>query len=334
MKSRLTVLLFIFFVIDGSAQDIHFSQFDFTPLNINPAQTGNFNEASRWIINYRSQWYTLDQGIKTLGLSYDAHFKNNEDLSGGIEFLYDRSGDIRYSTARILFSASYRLNWLNHQVFLGFQGGWSLRQFDWSGVTTPAQWDNFAGYFNSDLPNPEPNTGESTNFPLINTGIVYRTRLAGNMLTEIGLSAFNMNQPNDAFYSDNKLPLSLSVQGKINIPIRGKLQLEPLIIYRNQSHANYILTGVQAKIEVPENNNRIEFLKPGLLIRSGYRRNIDAVVAQLVINLYNKEIALAYDINISELQPATRLQGAFEIHFIYYGISKLINPANIPCNRQ
>ncbi|MEM6697047.1 MAG: type IX secretion system membrane protein PorP/SprF, partial [Bacteroidota bacterium] len=39
-----------------SAQDIHFSQIGYSPLNLNPALTGIFEGDMRFTGNYRQQW--------------------------------------------------------------------------------------------------------------------------------------------------------------------------------------------------------------------------------------------------------------------------------------
>ena len=40
----------------SKAQDIHFTQWMFSPLNLNPAETGRFDGDYRVVGNYRSQW--------------------------------------------------------------------------------------------------------------------------------------------------------------------------------------------------------------------------------------------------------------------------------------
>ncbi|HNM24595.1 MAG TPA: type IX secretion system membrane protein PorP/SprF, partial [Saprospiraceae bacterium] len=41
------------------AQDIHFSQFYMSPLNLNPAMTGVMNCNHRIVANYRNQWSSI-----------------------------------------------------------------------------------------------------------------------------------------------------------------------------------------------------------------------------------------------------------------------------------
>ena len=55
------------------AQDIHFSQFYMSPLNLNPALTGIMNCNMRVSSNYRNQWSSVlkADAFKTYNVSYD-----------------------------------------------------------------------------------------------------------------------------------------------------------------------------------------------------------------------------------------------------------------------
>ena len=74
---RLKHFLVICFAVLGSfalnAQDIHFSQFYMSPLNLNPALTGVMNCNVRLVANYRNQWASVlkSNAFKTYSVSYD-----------------------------------------------------------------------------------------------------------------------------------------------------------------------------------------------------------------------------------------------------------------------
>ena len=55
------------------AQDIHFSQFYMSPLNLNPAMTGVMNCTQRFVANYRNQWASVlkADAYTTYSVSYD-----------------------------------------------------------------------------------------------------------------------------------------------------------------------------------------------------------------------------------------------------------------------
>lgn len=80
------------------AQDIHWSQFEYAPLQLHPAQTGLFNGNYRVAANYRSQWFDVPVAYRTVAVSFDAHllpFQLENDVWGlGVSF-FSRSGGRR-----------------------------------------------------------------------------------------------------------------------------------------------------------------------------------------------------------------------------------------------
>jgi len=52
------------------AQDIHFSQMEYSPLTLNPALAGA-NSPMQGIVNYRSQWNSVAVPYKTIAASFD-----------------------------------------------------------------------------------------------------------------------------------------------------------------------------------------------------------------------------------------------------------------------
>jgi len=77
MKTLSRLLVCTFIVLAGmttvKAQDIHFSQFYMSPLNLNPAMTGVMNCKTRFVANYRNQWASVlkANAYNTYSASYD-----------------------------------------------------------------------------------------------------------------------------------------------------------------------------------------------------------------------------------------------------------------------
>ena len=70
------------------SQDIHFSQYYFSPLSLNPANTGDFLGDYRIAMNYRSQWRDIQKAYKTTSLSGEANiYPANQQTSIGLYFL-------------------------------------------------------------------------------------------------------------------------------------------------------------------------------------------------------------------------------------------------------
>ena len=53
------------------SQDIHFSNWQMSPLNLNPAQTGLFEGDGRLIFNYRTQWRSVQVPYNTFSFGGD-----------------------------------------------------------------------------------------------------------------------------------------------------------------------------------------------------------------------------------------------------------------------
>ena len=55
----------------GISQDIHFSQYNLSPLNLNPSLTGAFQGDLRFIGNHRNQWSSVSNPYATFGFSFE-----------------------------------------------------------------------------------------------------------------------------------------------------------------------------------------------------------------------------------------------------------------------
>ena len=129
------------------AQDIHFSQFMSSPMNLNPALTGNFDGSYRFIGNGRRQWSSVTIPYQTLGISADANnFLRLKNVGTGISLYQDRTGDSHFSTLQFNIAASYRIK-LNkdstHFITLGIQSGITSRRIDYSNLTYDNQFNGF-----------------------------------------------------------------------------------------------------------------------------------------------------------------------------------------------
>ena len=97
--------------ISLSAQDIHFSQFYLSPLNLNPALTGVMNCNVRLTANYRNQWGSVlgNSSFRTYSVSYDQRIAvgRNDFFGIGGTFWGDKAGQGEFATLTGKLSASY-----------------------------------------------------------------------------------------------------------------------------------------------------------------------------------------------------------------------------------
>lgn len=66
----------------ATAQDVHFSGMDFSPLTLNPAMAGaNYDLQAN--VNYRTQWNTVATPFQTMAASADMRLNANKRNSSG-----------------------------------------------------------------------------------------------------------------------------------------------------------------------------------------------------------------------------------------------------------
>ena len=115
LKTKLFTLFFIGLSLllapQLIAQDLHFSQFYHSPLNINPALTGVFKGDLRFAGNYRRQWQSVPIPYLTFSAAFDMKYFHrklgNGFFAGGFIFDHDKSGDAEMRYTQITFSGSY-----------------------------------------------------------------------------------------------------------------------------------------------------------------------------------------------------------------------------------
>ena len=94
----------------GIAQDIHFSQYNLSPLNLNPSLTGAFQGDLRFIGNHRNQWSSVSNPYATFGFSFEKKKLFKLPISFGFQINQDRAGDSKLNTFQINPSVSYNFS--------------------------------------------------------------------------------------------------------------------------------------------------------------------------------------------------------------------------------
>lgn len=318
----------------GLAQDLHFSQFQKAPLLINPASTGDFDGEWRFIHNYRSQWRAVSNPFQTYSISFDKNVQlPNRTFSYGGILLYDRSGIISLEISKINLNASYQWLFYRKSFRIGIQAGWNLYQYSLDGMTTDSQWDMSTGLFNPSLGSSEIADGEFMHYPGVNAGVSYRF-FQRNTEHSIGLSLHQINFPKAGFDVKSMIDPGLSIQYSNLIPLSSRVRLQPALIYRHQSQAEYLVIGANYIYLTNLNDYQITGLEAGLKVRTGFDRVSDAFVLHGGVKFLRTEFGISYDVNISEFHQASNYQGAFELYIIYQAFVKQAYPGAIPCSRQ
>ena len=194
--TKLTLAAFIAisiaFVDVTKAQDIHFSQFNESPLTVNPALAGT----TIWIragLIYRTQWKAVTVPYNTVGASFDIKSKKrwvkvgreteryrqsgDNGFGWGINVYNDRAGDGRMGTLNLNGSIAYQIvTGEKSMIALGFQGGFMQRSIKFDKLYWGTQYDpNSSTGYNTALPADLAIAGGDNSFiiPDLSTGIIY-----------------------------------------------------------------------------------------------------------------------------------------------------------------
>ena len=145
------------------AQDFHFSQYQWSPLYLNPALTGNMSKgAHRVILKHRNQWSSVlnngntnflgNQAFQTFMASYDGRQCGKDFLAFGANAVADIVGQPAFRTYQGHASMAYHLS-LEDDAYLsgGFQIGAIHHRFDNTRLSFDTQFDPHEILFQSIL---------------------------------------------------------------------------------------------------------------------------------------------------------------------------------------
>lgn len=311
-------VLFLSLSFSLFSQDIHFSQFNFSPLNLNPANAALFNGDARFAANYRNQWFNVPVNFNTFSASADMPvytLKNNDKIGAGVLFYYDRVGDSRFTSLQAMLSLSYILNFgqnNKHSLSAGFNAGVGNRSFQY-------QYLYFDNQYNGDHYVPDLNSGESfpsTNitYPEVGAGLAYQFQLNDRKSVTVGFSMNHLNQPKQSFFGENgvKLNIRYTLNARARWKVAKKLDIVPEFIFQNQDTKHEIAFGVHTKAFVFKQRTAQVCLNTGV-----YYRNNDALYFLVGMDYNNWQANVSYDVNVSRFNKATNTYGALEISVIY-----------------
>jgi type IX secretion system PorP/SprF family membrane protein len=314
-KLKFSIAIFCLTLVKSlSAQDIHWSQFNDNPIFQNPALAGHFYGDYRFHGNYRDQWRSVTVPFSTFSLSADSRVFSKPNLGYGLIVFHDVAGDGNFRTIEIQGNIAYHLR-LNsdstQNLRFGMNLGMNHRQINWDNL----YWDNqFNGIvFDPTLPSNENyQTDRKTNLS-IGTGAVYEIRKDDRNKITAGIGFFNLNRPNQGFYSTS-IPRDI----RFNFFARGIRKLDvdwdllPSVQVNLQGVYREILIGSSAKYTIVKRVNDYKAIYGGI-----WYRNRDAAFLSIGMDYNNWFAGISYDINFSKLVPASRTRGGIELAVRY-----------------
>lgn len=329
---KLSFLLGMLFVGTSiMAQDIHFSQFYMSPLNLNPAMTGVNNCKTRLIANYRNQWASAigSNAYNTYSVSYDQKMPvGREDYFGiGGSLWGDVAGESRFGTTQGRLSFSYSKKMAGYRkkasyLVIGADAALTQRSIDQADLRWPTQIDPATGF------DPTIDPLENINdfdfiYPDIAAGLLWFSVIDENTNWYLGAALHHLNQPNVSFYDDSSVSLysRVTIHGGAQFPMTQRMSLLPFALYMSQGPHKQLNIGTSVRFAMGPSRLTRQSWQLGVYYRGGNQEagglHSDAFILSSRFNYDQFSIGLSYDVNVSDLNAAGSVNGAFEFSLKY-----------------
>jgi type IX secretion system PorP/SprF family membrane protein len=307
-----------------TGQDVHFSQFDYDPLFINPANTGDFNGDFRVSGNFRNQSSGSANPYRTELISFDKQvFLLGKKLGIGAFFLNDEAGPGKLTFKKLYASMAYNTIVNNNGIGIGLQTGYVFGKINSWGL-----FEDESGTFTG--PNGEDLSG--ANYLDINLGLNYK-RSIGIFQPEAGVSLSHINKPVKSF-EDNKSEkenLKFVIYATVKTTLNDKLSLTPKFYMSSKDATSENIFGAEVNYNMIGYKTTVKKVFCGAYARNN-SSGMDAFIAQAGATIGRLDIGFSYDIYLSDVTKSGN-KSAFEISFIYKSISTILNSYSIPCER-
>ncbi len=310
--------LYIFFIaliyhllIKG--QDIHFSQFYNSPMNLNPALSGMFDGDYRFILNQRTQWRSVTVPYRTFGIS--AEIKNaleKQRINGALSMYYDRAGDSKLSTFILapVVSKMFHLKDSTHYLSAGIQPVFTQLSIHYDELYFDEQYNG--SYYDNSLPVTETFQRQARAYFNLNTGMAYRYFKGLRRQVTAGYAWYNLLKPKQSFFNQNDVRLYVRKMLYVAATwqINNDFDVLPRILYASQHNFREFIFGGLLKYYLRKGDYKAAYF--GL-----FYRNKDAGYLAAGLDYRQWHFQLSYDVNMSKLVPASRSRGGLEIGVIY-----------------
>lgn len=333
MKTQLLTLLLSLSSGLLLCQDIHFSQFYNSPLNINPGNTGVFYGDQRLNVGYRTQWNN-EVPWQTFTAAYDKKFisrfceEARSFFSGGILVNYDRSSevsDLKLININLTGSYTVRID-SSHLFTFGALIGSATRAFDQNLLIWDKQWTG--RNFDSSLSSGESFDRDRVTYIETALGLNYRWQRTSRTKLDLGLGIFHVTEPGAGFYDNPDIQLSrrFSMMAVGQFKVHRKLDLQASGLAQFQgAYTEYVL-GALARFYVDERPGRQIQVHLGL----GYR-TVGTPFPILAIQYNNFYGSISYDIDMTDINELKGVRpNTLELHFGYMMTSPKWDPKVCP----
>ena len=324
----LTLCLAVLSTVAVHAQDIHFSQFYMSPLNLNPALTGVMNCNHRITANYRNQWASIlkQNAYNTYSVSYDQKLPvGRYDYFGiGGTLWGDKAGASEFATLQARLSGSYSKKMGGyrkkaHYLVVGADLGVSQRSINSQALQWPSQ--NDGGVFNGTLPG---ELIDDPNFLFLDmsAGALWFSVFDQNNNFYFGGAFSHLNRANVSF-GDQNIPLysKFTFHAGGEFQVAQRMGMLPGIVTFIQGPSFQVNVGNSFRFLLGNSRRLNQAFQLGMWARVSNKletgKLMDAFILSTRFDYDQFTIGFSYDINTSSLYRATNGNGAFEFSLLY-----------------
>jgi len=298
-------------------QDMQLSQYDASPILLNPALTGmKQNLKYRIVQQYRNQWDAVTQkSFLSSALAYDMNLK--QKWGAGAYLQNDNSSRIFNSFSFVLSGAHDIIigSQDKYHLAVGLQAGFIYKTLRLSQYTFDKQYNQ--GGFDTDLSNGESFERSKRFIPEVNFGFAYmNTNTAIKYHPYGGFAIMHCTYPKNNFLAEevvSRLPLRYVINGGSLVKINDKITLDPKLLIMKQNTVWQFNPGilVHCTLEAGDLN----------VMGSVYYRVNDAVITQVGLYYKNFIYRISYDFNVSKLKTYSQYKGGIEFSIIFFRTS-------------
>ncbi|MCC6410734.1 MAG: PorP/SprF family type IX secretion system membrane protein [Saprospiraceae bacterium] len=326
----LTLCLVMLSAVTLQAQDIHFSQFYMSPLNLNPALTGVMNCNQRFVANYRNQWASIlkQNAYNTYSASYDQKVPvGRYDYFGvGGTFWGDKAGASEFGTLQTRLSGSYAKKMGGyrrkaHYLSVGADAGVSWRSINSAALQWPSQ-NNGGGQFDPNLPG-EVIPDEKFTFLDLSVGALWFSVLDEDNNFYFGGAFSHLNRADQSFGGEDPIPLysKFTFHAGGEFMVATRMGLIPGVVTFFQGPSFQVNAGNSFKFLLGNSRRYNQAFQLGVWARVSNQLDdgklMDALILSTRFDYEAFTIGFSYDINTSSLSTATNGNGAFEFSLVY-----------------
>ncbi len=300
----IALFLFTGWYVDGSAQDVPYSQFFANQLDLNPAFAGS-QYYHRVTANYRNQWPGLGVPFVTYSISYDRHLgKSNSGI--GIQVEQDRQmkGALQSTTFTGIYSYLVKLN---EEAGIRFGIGAAVIQnnIDLNKLTFPDMIDPIYGpiYPHNSSDDPAKKSRIAADFSVGVVSFFDKYHFGG--------SVQHLSEPVVGFTDESNLPMKFTLHAGAEFPVtRYGLRhiyctLNPLFMFQKQGSYTQINYGGFADIN-------------SFVMGTWFRQNVGKPSSMIYMFGYDTKtfrIAYSFDWTFSKLDNVGN--GTHEVSLIF-----------------